>query len=150
MESLTKFLIGRDIDLAQNGLVAALYLLLLTLKLPESFPVLAFGGLVGFFFLPAVKKVLGEESEPLLDSILLQIPLAVLAFYAATALDSLFGLGFVLTIFLTTLLSEARLFFRQGHVDEWFRPVRGGVARRIQRVYFAVVVLVFLGATLLA
>lgn len=114
--------------------------LLLLLRREFSFTLLA-GGLVGFLFLPVLKLyVKSEDEKRILESVAFQAPLAVLTYYATSSLTGGFGHGFILTLFLQTLLS---------YDQSWFWPVKGGVSRRVSIAYFFIMVAVFLYSTLL-
>jgi hypothetical protein len=134
---------------ARRALWSALYLLLLMLlSRTVSLPLLG-GGLLGFLFVPVIKVLTKQEGAGVLESVLFQVPLALVSLYAAAGLSSNFGRGFVLTIFLQTILVQLGQWRESGQIDSWFWPIKGGVSRRVSVIYFVVVLALFLLATLL-
>jgi hypothetical protein len=93
------------------------------------------GGAAGFVFLPLIRQIIRETERSVIESILFQIPLAILSFYAVSALTSEFGQGFVLTLFLQTLLAFN---------PSWFWPIKGGVTLLATNIYFLLMTTVFL------
>lgn len=110
------------------------WLLALLWQREPSFPFLV-GGVVGFIFLPLFRQVIGETEKSVVESILFQVPLAILSFYAVSALTSKFGQGFILTLFLQTLLA---------YNPSWFWPIKGGVTLFATNIYFLLMIAVFL------
>lgn len=119
------------------------WLLALLWQREPSFPFLV-GGVVGFIFLPLFRQVVGETGKSVVESILFQVPLAILSFYAVSALTSKFGQGFILTLFLQTLLTQAEQTRTAGDIRPWFWPVKSGVTLFTTKIYFLLMIVVFL------
>lgn len=102
------------------------------------------GGAIGFVFLPLCRQFIRETERSVVESILFQTPLAILSFYAVSALTSKFGQGFVLTLFLQTLLIQAEQLRKTGDIRSWFWPVKGGATLLATNIYLLLMIVVFL------
>lgn len=115
--------------------LSTVYMLLILLLKPELPLFFVFGGVIGFLFLPVLAEVLkfaGQKS--VVESVLTQIPLSLLSFYAVSSSTSQFGQGFTLVLFLQTILRYRK---------SWFWPVKGGVSNLVSLVYSISMVIVF-------
>lgn len=130
------------INFSKRSIYATLaYLLLLTVLRRELGGTLLLGGIGGFLFLPVLKQLIALDSRNgMVESILFQIPLSLLSFYAASSSTDEFGQGFILVLFLQTLLLYKK---------DWFWPVKGGVSNLVSSSYQILTILIFFYSSLL-
>lgn len=128
-------------DNKKSLIFSAAYVLLLLFLRRDLALFFVLGGVVGFLFLPVLSDLVRFESQKsVAESILTQIPLSLLSFYAASSSTSRFGQGFILVLFLQTLLLYKK---------DWFWPVKGGVSGLVSALYHLLMISIFLYSNLL-
>lgn len=79
-----------------------------------------------------------------LHSVLVQLILLAACFFVLTSSSSLLGKGFVLGLFLHTLIDQGLAFKKKGRIDDWFWQLRTIPNILTQKVYFFILSLLFM------
>ena len=73
-----------------------------------------------------------------------QLVLVVLAFFALSSSNSLFGKGMVIGLFLYSLINQGLALAREGNLDSWFWQVGIKPDKKGEAFYYLLLVLVLL------
>jgi hypothetical protein len=77
-------------------------------------------------------------------SVIFQIMLCFLVFFAVTSSPTVIGSGLALSILLQTLVDQALLLNSKQDLSSWFWQINNSFSRTIHTVYFAVIAIIFL------
>lgn len=146
MQSLTKFWTNIQINPLVVA-VASLYWLTMFIKGHYLSLYFLGGGIVGLLFFPFLKQIIKEDDKPIIESVVTQIPLAFLTFYAGVTSTSEFGLGFIGTIFLYTILRFVEKWQIEKNVVSWFWPIKIKLNQKNLTIYCALMAAIFLYAS---
>lgn len=140
--------------------VTFVYLLILIAsrwKLQPKLEIIFFlaGGLLGVYFLDlaeAIFKFGGADASidrPAFKNVLFQVAFVVLALFVVTSSGSLFGTGLVFAMYLGMLISQYQQLMATGNLNSWFWPIKTEIEFKNQRIYFLVVIGIFILLNLL-
>lgn len=90
-----------------------------------------------------------ERSRMIFHSVLFQVILLIVAFFVLTSTSSLLGKGLVLGILLHSLIDQWAELKKKGQLGSWFWQFKLVPAKQLQRIYFGVLVFLFLVFSLL-
>ncbi len=138
-----------------------IYLVILTIfhwGLHPSLEIIFFvlGGLFGVIFLDLIEAVF--KMSPLatqgslnsaFKNVLVQAVLVPFGLFVITSSGSLFGVGLILSLFLSMIYRERLEFKETGNLNSWFWVIKTEITPKNQQIYLTVMAVIFVFLSLL-
>lgn len=135
------------------GVVGLLYFLAVSVIKDGNTAYLILGGIIGILFLelehPLARLLAQPHNRPILHNIFFQGIVMIMSFYIVGFFPGDFSFGLVMGIFLHLLLDVTGDYFDEKKFLTWFWISKEETSRLTQRVYFTLILFIFIYFTIL-
>ncbi len=108
------------------------------------------GGLLGVIFLDLIEAVFKlspmtdpESQNSAFKNVLVQVVLVPFSLFVMTSSGSLFGVGLILSLFLSMLYRQRLEFRATGNLNSWFWVIKTEITPKNQQIYLMVMAGIF-------